>query len=71
MKQPGFAALAYEGRKKQTRKDRFLTQKDKIIAWILLAWQVAPCYSKGRNGRPAMGIEKALRIYFMQQWFGL
>ena len=28
-------------------------------------------FRKGERGRPPMGIEKMLRIYFLRQWYGL
>ena len=32
---------------------------------------IEPYYSKGKRGRPPMGIEKMLRIYLLQIWFNL
>lgn len=71
MKQPSFASLAYEGKKKQTKKDKFLSEMDQIIPWKKLTRLIEPHYPKGGNGRPPMGVEKMLRIHFMQQWFNL
>jgi IS5 family transposase len=71
LKQPSFATLAYEGKKKQTRKEKFLGEMERIIPWKELTDQIKPHYPKGENGRPPMGVEKMLRIYFMQQWFNL
>ncbi len=71
MKQPSFASLAYDGKKKRTRKEIFLTKMDQIIPWKKLTHLIEPHYPKGANGRPTIGVEKMLRIYFMQQWFGL
>jgi len=71
LKQPSFASLAYEGKKKQTKKDKFLAEMDQIIPWKKLTRLIEPHYPKGGNGRPPMGVEKMLRIHFMQQWFNL
>src|SRR3990170_3533663 len=71
LKQPSFASLAYEGKKKRTRKEKFLTEMDQIIPWKQLTRLIEPHYPKAGNGRPPMGPEKMLRIYFMQQWFNL
>jgi IS5 family transposase len=30
-----------------------------------------PFYAKPGNGRPPIGVERMLRIYFLQQWFNL
>jgi IS5 family transposase len=32
---------------------------------------VEPHYPKAGNGRPPVGVERMLRIYFLQQWFNL
>jgi len=32
---------------------------------------VRPHYPSGKRGRPPLGIEKMLRVYFLQQWYGL
>ncbi|MHB1324813.1 MAG: transposase [Thermoleophilia bacterium] len=71
MKQVSFASLAYEGRKKQTRKDKFLTEMDQIIPWKKLTRLIEPHFPKRENGRTPMGVQKMLRIYFRQQWFNL
>ena len=71
MKQPTFASLAYDGKKKQTKKERFLSEMDRIIPWRKLTRLIEPHYPKAGNGRRPMGVEKMLRIYFMQQWFKL
>ena len=71
MKQPSFASLAYDGKKKQTRKEIFLAEMDRIIPWRQLTRLIEPHYPQAGNGRPPMGPEKMLRIHFMQQWFKL
>jgi len=71
LKQPSFATLAYESKKKQTRKEKLLNLMDRIVPWKELTREVEPYYPQGNNGRPPMGVEKMLRIYFMQHWFGL
>jgi hypothetical protein len=32
---------------------------------------IEPFYPKPGNGRPPVGVERMLRIYFLQQWFNL
>jgi IS5 family transposase len=32
---------------------------------------IAPHYPKGERGRPPLGLERMLRVYFLQQWYGL
>ena len=31
----------------------------------------ATALSEGERGRPPIGVERMLRIYFLQQWYGL
>ena len=39
-----------------------------VVPWAAL---VEPHYPKGETGRPPVGVERMLRIYFLQQWFDL
>ena len=36
-----------------------------------LVSQLQPFYPKGERGRRPIGLERMLRIYFLQQWYGL
>lgn len=69
MKQKSFASLAWDGKKKVTRRERFLTEMDAVIPWDLLLGLIEPHYPKGETGRPPKPLATMLRIYFMQQWF--
>jgi len=72
MKQATFASLAFEQKKKQTRRERFLTEMDAVVPWAALLAAIEPHYPKaGRRGRPPRSLETMLRIYFMQQWYAL
>jgi transposase, IS5 family len=66
-----FAGLAWSDKKKVTRRERFLTEMDAEISWARLVAVIAPHYRKPGRGRPPLGLEKTLRIYFLQQWFDL
>ena len=33
--------------------------------------RLRPLYPKGERGRPPIGLERMLRLYFVQQWYGL
>jgi IS5 family transposase len=44
---------------------------DAVIPWARLLELIAPHYPKAGNGRQPLGLEKMLRIYFLQQWFNL
>ena len=69
--QMSFAQAEYAGKKKVTRRERFLGEMERLVPWARLVAVVAPYYPKGERGRPPIGIERMLRIYFLQQWYGL
>ncbi|SPS02197.1 hypothetical protein CBM2634_P180001 [Cupriavidus taiwanensis] len=54
-----------------TRRQRFLTEMESVVPWARLIAAVEPYYPKGKRGRPPIGLERMLRIYFLQQWYGL
>jgi len=70
--QKTFSELEYTGKKKQTRRDRFLADLEQLVPWAQLEAQVAPFYSDttGKRGRPAIGLSRMLRMYVVQQCFG-
>jgi IS5 family transposase len=72
MKQTTFASLAFERKKKQTRRERFLAEMEAVVPWAALLSVIEPHYpTTGRRGRPPMPLATMLRIYFMQQWYAL
>ena len=66
-----FASVAWSQKGKVTRRERFLAEMDAVIPWDQLIALVEPHYPKAGNGRQPLGLEKMLRVYFMQQWFNL
>lgn len=70
MRQYSFEDVTYENRRKKTRKQRLLEEMDEILPWEVFLSTMAPFYPKGTKGRPPVGLETMLRIYFMQHWFG-
>lgn len=71
MEQQSFASLAYDNKKKKTRREKFLEEMDKVIPWKLLTKSIKRYYPKVGNGRRPYPVETMLRIYFMQQWYQL
>lgn len=72
MKQTTFASLTYNAKKRQTRREKFLAEMERVVPWSELLAVIEPHYPKtGRRGRPPMPLESMLRIYFMQQWYAL
>ena len=69
--QLSFAQSEYALKKKQTRREKFLCAMEKVVPWQRLCGLIEPHYPKGERGRPPIGVERMLRIYFLQQWYGL
>ena len=70
-RQGSFAEAEYGAKKKQTRRDKFLAEMDVVVPWARLVERLRPLYPKGERGRPPIGLERMLPIYFLQQWYGL
>jgi len=66
-----FASMAWEAKGKVTRRERFLAEMDAVIPWSRLLALIQPYYPQAGQGRQPLGLEKMLRIYFLQQWFNL
>src|SRR4030095_752728 len=56
---------------KVTRRARFLAEMDRVVPWRELCGHIEPVYPKVGNGRPPIGLERMLRLYFLQHWFNL
>ena len=69
--QPSFSQAEYADKKKLTRREKFLTRMEALIPWPKLLAVIEPFYPKGQRGRPPIGLERMLRVYFLQQWYGL
>ncbi|XLX38623.1 IS5 family transposase [Ectopseudomonas mendocina] len=70
MKQMTFADAEYAGKRKQTRKELFLIEMDRVVPWKGLIALIEPHYPKGEGGRPAYRLMAMLRVHLMQNWFG-
>ncbi len=44
---------------------------ERVVPWERLVGRLRPFYPKGERGRPPIGLERMLRLYFLQQWYGL
>src|SRR5229473_2852239 len=72
MKQRTLAMMTgFEQYTRKTRRAIFLEEMEQVVPWRELCALVAPHYPKPGNGRPPVGVERMLRIYFLQQWFNL
>ena len=69
--QPSFSQAEFAAKKKTTRREKFLTRMEALLPWAQLLAVIEPFYPKGQRGRPPLGLERMLRVYFLQQWYGL
>src|SRR5258708_23092052 len=69
--QQTFASMAWNEKGKVPRRERSLAEMDAVIPWPRLVRLIEPHYPKAGRGRQPLGLEKMLRIYFLQQWFNL
>jgi IS5 family transposase len=69
--QMSFAQAEYAGKRKATRRERFLSEMERVVPWMRLVAIIEPHDPRGKRGRPPIGVERMLRIYFLQQWYAL
>ena len=69
--QTSFAQAEFAEKKKVTRREKFLARMEEVLPWGRLLAVIEPHYPKGERGRPPLGLERMLRVYFLQQWYGL
>jgi len=66
-----FSQAEYAGKKKKTKREKFLAEMEQVVPWARLVAVIEPHYPSGKRGRPPIGIERMLRMYFLQQWYAL
>lgn len=71
MKQITLSASGFDRYAKTTRRAAFLTQMERVVPWVKLCALVEAVYAKPGNGRAPIGVERMLRMYFLQHWFNL
>lgn len=65
------AAAGFEQYRRATKRDVFLATMSEIVPWQALCAVIEPHYPKAGKGRPPVGLERMLRMYFVQHWFNL
>lgn len=71
-KQLSFASYEFAQKRRVTRREKFLAEMEQVVPWPRLIALIEPKYpSSGRVGRQPIGVERMLRMYLLQQWFGL
>jgi IS5 family transposase len=71
MQQISFALAEHQSKKRITRREKFLAEMQQVVPWQRLIDLIEPHYPKGRRGRPPIGLERMLRLYFVQQLYSL
>ena len=71
MRQLSLATAGFEKHAKLTRRAAFLAEMERVVPWRELCAVVEPFYPKPGNGRPPVGLERMLRLHFLQHWFNL
>lgn len=72
MRQQSLNTDGFEKFRKPTRKEIFLKDMEQIIPWKKLCQVIKPYYPMPKGaGRPPVGLERMLRIHFLQHWFHL
>lgn len=64
-------ASTFEKYKKPTKREKFLAEMERVVPWKELCALIEPFYPKPGKGRPPVGLERMLRIHFLQSWFNL
>lgn len=72
MRQKTLAEEGFEKYRKPTRREQFLNDMEQVIPWRELCDAIEPFYPRPEGaGRRPVGIDRMLRIYFLQHWFNL
>ena len=62
-----FGGRVQGGKRKQTRREKFLAEMERFVPWRDLIDAIPPVYPADRRERPPMGLERMLRRYFIHQ----
>jgi IS5 family transposase len=61
----------FEKHSRKTRKEAFLSRMERRVPWSEFCTLIEPYYPKAGNGRPPVGLERRLRMYFLANGFNL
>jgi transposase, IS5 family len=72
-KQLGFSDYELTTAKKQTKREKFLSEMEVVVPWSALVDLIEPHYPKTsmKGGRPPYPLATMLRIHLQQQWYSL
>ncbi len=66
-----FADSEFSSKRRQTRKEIFLSRMEQILPWQNMVEVIEPFYPKAGNSRRPYPLETMLRIHCMQHWYNL
>lgn len=70
MQQQTFADVSLEPYRKPIRRERFLGEMDRVVPWADLVAALEPVSPKAEGlGCPPVGVERMLRLQYLQQGF--
>lgn len=56
---------------KKARKREFFEEMEKVVPWAALVQIVEPHCPRPKSGRSPFAVDTMLRIFYLQQWFGM
>jgi hypothetical protein len=71
MSQLSFSDVEYGAKRKKTKREMFLAEMDYVVPWDSMVKLIEPVYPKSAVGRHAYALSSMVRVYCMQQWYGL
>ncbi len=67
--QNSFLSIGWKG--KVLKIERFLQEMKEVIPWEKLSQEIRPYYQEAATGRKLKALDFMLKIYCLQQWYGL
>ena len=69
MRQASFSELEHDGKKRKTRRERFLEKMDGLIPWERLEERIEPFYPRAGRGRRPYPLRTMLRVHCVQLFY--
>jgi len=66
-----FSQIEYSNKKRQTKKEIFLSTMEEVIPWSEWLGLIKPYYPIAGGGRRPIDMEIMLRMYLIQNWYNL
>ena len=66
-----FADSEFSSKRRQTRKEIFLSRMETLLPWAMLLERIEPVYPKAGNGRQPYPFQAMFRFHCLQHWYNL